>query len=140
VGVADAFPLLALPDSAQCEAESACALVSLKGESVVTQKPSSYARRVEIDRTQVSVLPPPGRIFLDARDETLDPRWRSTAWLERMTTQARAIACHECVTCRGVELDVLAQWFFGRACRAAENAGCSDCGEENTVERSVALR
>jgi hypothetical protein len=103
------------------------------------KKPSSHPGGIEVLRTKIGIFPAAGRILLDFENELLDPRRCRTVELHWATSETRTVARDESVTNGLIKFDILSQRLFGRACRTTENAGCSDAGEKDTIERSVAL-
>ncbi len=90
--VRDSLPFLAMLDVAECESETACPLVCVECDAMVTKEPSPDFERIEVGSSQVFILPATGRLLLDASQQVLEPQGRSSRGLHRPATLAWAIA------------------------------------------------
>ena len=77
-----------MANMAECESQSAGALVRVERDSVITKEPATDLQWIEILTSEVFVLPPTSGLLFDTRQEWLEPVRCFTRWLHRTATLA----------------------------------------------------
>ena len=128
-----------MPNVTECKTQAACSLIRMEGDAMMPEEPAPHPARIELSLTQILILPPPGWILLDLREQLFQPRRGLAGRLQWPASLAWAITRRHGITDRWIVLDVLRARLSGSARRTTEYSGGADSGEEDPVIRAITL-